>query len=303
MAQVRQREDLLQRLPRATPAARTPVPTATARRSGSRACRSRARPGRRTAGRSSRRTRVSSASGLPVPVGVMSSGSSTGSCSFGTRHGAVRLAVDDRDRRAPRALARDREVVGLVADRRAWRRRRCRPSRSLSAVGLGGCERVRSRRGARRSPRRCGRPRGCRTRPSRRSARRRRARSAPAAAPPPQGPAACGRCRSAGSRRRRASCARRPPERSSSRRCAHCRRRAPRPRSAGASARSARSARRASASACGVKTVSRRAVGRGQVDLDAVDAAEHEALAGERDLVPAPAVGAARRRRASFSCT
>ena len=33
------------------------------------------------------------------------------------------------------------------------------------------------------------------------------------------------------------------------------------------------------------------AVAAGEVDLDAVDAAEHEALAGERDLVPAPACG------------
>ena len=57
----------------------------------------------------------------------MSSGSSTGSCSRGTGTVPQLLAVDDRDRRAPRALAGDREVVGAVAHR--GRRRECPSAR------------------------------------------------------------------------------------------------------------------------------------------------------------------------------
>ena len=56
---------------------------------------------------------------VAVAGGRRSSGSSTGSCSRGTGTVPQRLAVDDRDRGAPGALARDREVLGLVAHGRA----------------------------------------------------------------------------------------------------------------------------------------------------------------------------------------
>ena len=115
------------------------------------------------------------------------------------RHRAVLLAVDDRDRRAPRALARDREVLGLVADGRARLRTRGRLVAGFEAGTPSRASR-RERRCARRAPRRCGRPRGCRTRRSRRSGRRRRVRSARVAAPDRRAPALCAECRSAGSR-------------------------------------------------------------------------------------------------------
>ena len=118
-----------------------------------------------------------SASGLPVPVGLRSSGQQHRQLLLGHGHGAALLAVDDRDRRAPGALAGDREVVGAVAHRRATagRRRSAAPLRrpSLGVVHL-------AAQPLARSARRCGRARGCRARRSRRSARRPRARSAPA---------------------------------------------------------------------------------------------------------------------------
>ena len=100
----------------------------------------------------------SSASGLPVPVGRMSSGSSTGSCSRGTGTVPQLLAVDDRDRRAPRALARDRRSPrpcsappdALAAAAPARRRRSALGAPSVAAVARA----ARARR--RRSPRRCG---------------------------------------------------------------------------------------------------------------------------------------------------
>ena len=65
---------------------------------------------------------------------------------LGQWHRAVRLAVDDRDRRAPRALTRDREIVGLVADRRPRRRDLAggrRPSLARDAPSLSDAPSVR----------------------------------------------------------------------------------------------------------------------------------------------------------------
>ena len=145
-------------------------------------------------------------------------GQQHGQLLLGHGHGAAGLAVDDRDRRAPGALAGDREVVGAVAHRRAQARDRRRValprvagaavSASLAASSpdspalVGVDRRPPAATAARRSARRCGRARGCRARRSRRSARRRRARSAPAAARRWRGRAAYDRCRSAGSPRR-----------------------------------------------------------------------------------------------------
>ena len=70
--------------PRAPRRARTPAPTARARRSGSRACPSRGAPAPPHAGQVVFTNSSRSASGLPVPVGRRSSGSTTGSCSRGT---------------------------------------------------------------------------------------------------------------------------------------------------------------------------------------------------------------------------
>ena len=51
------------------------------------------------------------------------------------RHDPAALAVDDRDRRAPRALPRDREVGRPVADGRASLRRRAAPRVHVAVVG------------------------------------------------------------------------------------------------------------------------------------------------------------------------
>ncbi len=60
-----------------------------------------------------------SASGLPSPVGCEVARQHHRQVLLRHRHRAALLAVDDRDRRAPVALARDREVVGPVARRLA----------------------------------------------------------------------------------------------------------------------------------------------------------------------------------------
>src|ERR1700739_3062260 len=53
-------------------------------------------------------------SGLPLPSGTRSSGSPTGRAGFGTRYRAAVVAVNDRDRRAPVALARNAPVAQTV---------------------------------------------------------------------------------------------------------------------------------------------------------------------------------------------
>ena len=62
----------------------------------------------------------------------------------GHRHGAAALAVDDRDRRAPVALARDREVGGAVARRLA----RARPAAGRAVAGAARRPRSARRRAA-----------------------------------------------------------------------------------------------------------------------------------------------------------
>ena len=210
-------------------------------------------------------------------------------------HGATGLAVDDRDRRAPGALAGDREVVRAVAHRRA------QPAigGSVALAGAVRLGRVLAGDGvhpspapvARRSARRCGRARECRGRRSRRSARRRRERSAPA-----------------GTRRSWARASVRPvsisgissasrdsrskAHRSAAPRSARARTdRPPSARRRGAWARSRRSAPVPERVCVGREHGQRGAVGGGEVELDTVDATEDEALGGERALVPDTAVG------------
>ncbi len=89
-------------------------------------------PDRRSSGRPPRRKSGRSASGLPSPVGSTSRGSTHRQILDRHRHHAALLAMHNRDRRAPVALARDREVVGAVARRRPRLRAR-RPSRRRAA--------------------------------------------------------------------------------------------------------------------------------------------------------------------------
>ena len=70
-------------------------------------------------------------SGLPGWSKVTSSGSSTGRSRVGHRHDAAGLAMDDRDRAAPVALARDAPVAQAEVDLALGHRRGCR-SVSLS---------------------------------------------------------------------------------------------------------------------------------------------------------------------------
>ena len=98
------------------------------------------------AGRSCCRNSACDCSGdSPVGANSTSSGSSTGSWSSGTGYGAVLVAVDDRDRRAPVALAADQPVAQAVGDGAPGR---C--PRSSSALGDG-----------RRSPSVAGMPSNC----------------------------------------------------------------------------------------------------------------------------------------------
>ena len=72
---------------------------------------------RRLAALAGRRVSTKSArfaSGLPLPSGTQSSGSTTGRSFSGTGTSPQRGAVDDRDRRAPVALARDAPVAQAV---------------------------------------------------------------------------------------------------------------------------------------------------------------------------------------------
>jgi hypothetical protein len=70
---------------------------------------------RRTSGRRSRGSRPRLLSGLPEPSGTQSSGSTTGNWSSGTGT-SPHFAVDERDRAAPVALARDAPVAQAPGD-------------------------------------------------------------------------------------------------------------------------------------------------------------------------------------------
>ena len=109
--------------------------------------------------------------------------------------------------------------------------------------------------------------------------------------PSPAGARTSARCRSGGSPRRRGSCAPAPGAQLLEL-LAHARRR--RPSASTSGWRAEISTKRASLERLGVGREHRQgaAVGRAQVELDAVDAAEHELLAGQRDLVPDPAPAA-----------
>ena len=295
-----EREDLLERAPRATPAART---TGTHSHSASKwqssvsVSRSAGPPHR---GHSSctnsveLRQRVARARRRDVQR------QQHRQLLPGTGTAPQRLAVDDRDRRAPRALARDREVVGLVAHRR--------PRRRLAAGAVPSLA-----RDARRSPTR--RPSArCRAAPE---PLRDHLVGAVLLGHPEHG----GRAETPVDQPARCSTGRRgPPARAGSVRpvstsgdhlglaraalpaaraqllelLATHRARTPTRRPPGAAARSARSARLLER--VGVRREhgqrSRRPRPAAQLDLHAVDAAEHDLLAGQRDLVP----DAARRR-------
>ena len=104
-------------------------------------CRSRAGPPCRTSGNRHASTSDAGRADCRACRSVTSSGSLTGRSGRRHRHDAARLAVDDRDRAAPVALARDAPVAQAVVDlalgrpacrrasrlRAAWRPRRTRP--------------------------------------------------------------------------------------------------------------------------------------------------------------------------------
>ena len=98
-------------------------------------CRSRARPARRRCGQVVNvQDRVQLERAIsPVGRKSTSSGSSTGSWSSGTGTSPHSRAVDDRDRRAPVALAADQPVAQAVGDRALARARAPPASRSPRA--------------------------------------------------------------------------------------------------------------------------------------------------------------------------
>ena len=110
--------------PRGPAAAPPPGPRARARRSGSRGCRSHASRLAAPADRRRRRSRGARPSGLPSAGRGDVPRQHDRQVRLGHRHRAAGLTEDDRDRRAPGALARDREVVGAVALRLAGARHR-----------------------------------------------------------------------------------------------------------------------------------------------------------------------------------
>ena len=103
-------------------------------------CRSRAAPAPPHFGHVVSMNAGSRASGEPSPVIGTSGGSSTGSCVVGHGDFAALLAVDDRNRRAPVALARDEPVAEAVVDLRFARCRALRGARrSLCARARSTC--------------------------------------------------------------------------------------------------------------------------------------------------------------------
>ncbi len=240
----------------------------------------------------------SSASGLPAPVGLMSSGSSTGSCFSRQGNGAALLAVDDRDRRAPRALAGYRAVVGAVAHSRACAERhgiaacatRARARFAVARAVLAGALREVDAEPAgdhlvgavaRGNTEHGGRDR---------SVRRRQARSAPAAGSAGAGSSV--RCRSAGSSRPRASYA--PSHLSAAPRAARgLWGRMPSGRHPDAWAEISTKRASASASAWGVNTVSASTLPGADSSISTPSMRPStKLLGGERDLVPFAAGGA-----------
>ena len=92
-------------------------------------CRSRAAPGRRSDGHVDVHPLLGGGERRAAPWArsPSTSGSSTGSSLVGHRHDAAALAVDDRDRAAPVALARDQPVAQPVVDRRLAEPLRAQP--------------------------------------------------------------------------------------------------------------------------------------------------------------------------------
>ena len=298
-AQVLQREDLLQRLARARPGHAHGHPQPERVEVAVERVGLAARPGPPQLGQVVSTNSSRSASGLPVPVGRDVERQQHRQLLARARaRRRSRLAVDDRDRRSPRALAGDREVVGAIAHRRARSAppvgraasvRGARPrSAARSPLAPSPAARSATRRrqqGARRSARRCG-----------------RARESPSTAVAPKRPSTTGEI-STGSGSPPAARAgvrpvsisgiasasrelrSRPPERSSSRRSRT--RGSPPSVDVGVLGRDQHEAGQLERVGVGGEHASSAVPSAAaQVDLDAVHAAEHEALAGERVLVP-----------------